>query len=88
MLHQISCFVGFIKTNPDKPTSAPLIKAGYGGGKEGTLVINFIPLPKEQWNADKVWYRVQYKEYDPNANDEAGNWAVSSLYNRGIVTLL
>jgi len=70
-------FVELIQTTPDKPTTYPTnIRAG--GGKEGTLVIEWDPLPREQWNARSIVYIVQYKEY--NKDVSVGSWSVSMTY--------
>ncbi|XP_067932128.1 contactin-like [Watersipora subatra] len=59
-----------IKTSPDKPSTYPEnIRAG--GGKEGTLVIEWTPLPKEQWNAPNVQYIVKYR---PDDGSDQGSW--------------
>jgi len=66
--------VALVQTTPDKPTSYPTnIRAG--GGKEGTLVIEWDPLPREQWNARSIEYMIEYKEY--NEDISVGLWSVS-----------
>lgn len=67
-------FAAVITTAMDRPTSYPANITG-GGGKEGTLVIEWIPLPKEEWNAPNVVYYAQYKEYD--GDPTGGSWSVS-----------
>ena len=67
-------FAASVTTSPDKPTIYPEnIRAG--GGKEGTLVIEWTPLPREQWNAPDVEYIVQYRPYDGD-NPGDGKWLV------------
>ena len=48
--------------NTDKsvPFKAPSNVNG-GGGKVGTLMIMWDPLPPKDWNAPDIWYRVYYK---------------------------
>ena len=60
-----------MQTIPDKPTTYPENIRG-GGGKEGTLVIQWDPLPKEQWNAPEVQYIAEYKLVSSN-----GDYSVS-----------
>lgn len=51
--------------NTDKsvPFKAPSNVNG-GGGKVGTLMIMWDPLPPKDWNAPDIWYRVYYKAED------------------------
>ena len=72
-------YTDIVKTAPDRPQSFPK-NISAGGGKEGTLVISWIPLPKEEWNAPTVRYYAQYKEAVPGETSgdvEDSSWNVS-----------
>lgn len=65
------------RTEASEPRYAVTNLSG-GGGKAGTLVIRWDPLPRALWGDDEIWYMVHYKrnesqDYERQELKAAGN---------------
>ncbi|RWS28663.1 contactin-like protein [Leptotrombidium deliense] len=71
-------------TDKSHPFKAPS-NVGGGGGKAGTLTVTWDPLPPQDWNAPKIWYRVYYKQKGSTA--EYFKVDIKKLGNVGLYTI-
>ncbi|KAG9511106.1 Contactin, partial [Fragariocoptes setiger] len=60
------------------PPRHPVSNVRGGGGKAGTLVIQWDPLPQMLWAANEIWYQVYYK-----LNDTGADWNKRELRSAG-----